>query len=126
MDVKFGAEVGGYYGKHEIHNCNQCGAAPNDHHMPGCSVERCVCGRQAISCGCDDETYYEGRAGGTTVWRGVWPGTLEAEAAGYWCRWAPNEGGWLECSPDHPDATADLNRWYAMGCPQPLEGTLPW
>ena len=73
----------------EPRNCPDCGVKPGIPHHEGCDVERCsVCGRQRLSCGCDDED--RGRGMGLNIhhdrdfarWTGWWPGELEARALG--------------------------------------------
>ena len=47
-------------------------------------------------------------------WAGVWPGILECIKFGYFCYEDPSRQDtgdyWVQCGPDHPKATPDLNR----------------
>lgn len=109
-----------------LRNCRDCGVHPGATHHPGCDVERCGCGAQAIACGCGDLSKPLDR------WSGVWPGELECAKHGLYCRnlladgtvynykpFPPPQGiRWhVPCEPDDPGAHADLNRWVAMGRP---------
>jgi hypothetical protein len=107
--------------------CHDCGVAPGSLHHPGCDTERCGCGRQAISCGCDDAFYEAHRA--ENRWSGVWPGVAECHELGFWCRnlrrdFTPYEEFpshedvinervlWhVQCEPGAVGARPDLNRW---------------
>ena len=61
--------------------CGDCGARPDEHHVPGCDVERCkLCGWQAIDCDCRDP---EGEQDISTTWTGLWPGEAERREYGY-------------------------------------------
>ena len=61
-----------------LHDCHDCGAKPGQVHIAGCDVERCsTCGRQRISCGCD-----EGQDQAFARWTGLCPGSAEAAALG--------------------------------------------
>ena len=112
--------------------CGDCGAFPGAFHMPGCDVERCGCrqgGQQALSCStCTDESYFANRI----RWSGAWPGKLEAEYHGLFCRdeidgkpatmaemlQRPPGAVWhVPCGKDDEGARPDLNRWHDMGCP---------
>lgn len=104
--------------------CHDCGVKPGGVHHPGCDVERCsVCGNQWISCG------HEEHDGSVARWTGVWPGLLEARAAGLFCRDFHANGSpvtaehpidwdkeWgtirfhVPCGPDDSGAHEDLNR----------------
>lgn len=118
-----------------------CGAKPGEHHVPGCSVERCArCGRQAIACPCvyevngiDRETtedthpdvYHNGPTdemvarfdalwdGRRIPWSGEYPGCAECREYGFWCIWDERKG-WLRVEPVAPGATEDLNRLAMM------------
>lgn len=48
---------------------------------------------------------------GEDIWTGEWPGVDDCERLDLWCYWGPDYGerGWVECTADHPGATADLN-----------------
>jgi hypothetical protein len=38
------------------HKCHDCSVIKGEYHVPGCVIERCpACGRQAISCGCEQD-----------------------------------------------------------------------
>ena len=113
--------------------CGDCGAEPGAFHLTGCDVERCGCrngGQQALSCEvCTDESYTANRI----RWSGAWPGVLEAEANGFFCRdeidgkpatvremldsKSRNKVWHVPCGKDDEGAHADLNRWHDMGCP---------
>jgi hypothetical protein len=61
-----------------------------------------ACGRQRISCGCEDH--------GVDAWAGEYPGVVECRRRG-WYSYLPGGGtGWHRCSKDHPGASEDLNR----------------
>ena len=125
--------------RHEIHDCRQCGAVPGAMHVEGCGVERCGCGYQAIGCDCSEEDYRAQRP--NNRWTGVWPGVLDAEALGYFCRDFHPDGSpvtkdnpltheramargiryHVPCTIDDPGAHADLNRYYR----ERAMGTLP-
>ena len=92
--------------------CHDCGVAPGACHHPGCDVERCSCGGQALSCGCDDAIYFRGRE--SRRWTGLWPGVAECRHFGLFCRDEPGKCH-IPCERDHPDAHEDLNRWYMEG-----------
>jgi hypothetical protein len=48
-------------------SCPDCGVKPGDYHLSGCDVERCSqCGRQLISCDCNEAEY-------RIPWLGEWP-----------------------------------------------------
>ena len=112
--------------------CHDCGAQPGSAHLGGCDTAVCLwTGSQRLQCalGLIAECYkalmgagheelaealghYEGLDDpdhdcGNDVWTGHWPGSDDAARLGLWCRWGPP---WIECDPDHPDATEDLNR----------------
>lgn len=41
--------------------CGDCGAAAGEYHFAGCDMERCPkCGRQLISCDCEEVCMMEG------------------------------------------------------------------
>lgn len=93
--------------------CNDCGVPVGTPHQQGCDVARCtVTGHQRIQC--EGELHvYNGReygehegACGDDIWTGAWPGVIACAALGWWCVGPP----WRACSPDHPDASPDLNR----------------
>ena len=104
--------------------CNDCGAEPGEEHQGCCDVERCpLCrnGNQAMCC--DIHAYNEERPDDFNpewenireVWTGFWPGELEARAMNWWSRCTPwpgqKYGPYVDCPPDHPDASPDLNRY---------------
>lgn len=119
-----------------MRNCNDCDAAPGDHHVAGCDVERCPrCGFQQISCDCIyvinglnvfamSETHPDIYATGPTPemeakwdaewgsrrtkWTGEWPGAAECREYGFWSVGPP----WVSVPEGTPDASADLNRLY--------------
>lgn len=121
-----------------LRDCS-CGAKPGAFHLDGCCVAMCArCGRQCVACDCvyelngiDVETleqthpsiYAKGataqlyvaldaeieRLGGPLPWTGEFPGSADAREQGFWCRWKEGEG-WVQCEPEHPEATEDLNR----------------
>lgn len=114
----------------EDKRCYDCGVLPGELHVEGCDVERCpFCGGQAISCGCDDETWSTRRM----PWTGEWPGKTACRELGLWCRdldrktLAPIDGVaarmegaeasdilWHQpCREDDPGAHEDLNRLYS-------------
>lgn len=81
--------------------CPDCGASIGMPHRENCDVARCLtCGGQAFSCGCEDT--------GQDTWTGYWPGILEAEEYGFWCKFTPR--GWVTCDENDPDARTDLTR----------------
>lgn len=125
----------------ELHNCGDCGAAPGEHHTPGCDVERCArCGRQSISCDCVyivngidpatmGQTHPEVYAGGPTEemeavwekewghrripWSGEWPGVAACREFGLWCIGRAGQVPyWKSVPAGTPGATEDLNRLY--------------
>ena len=102
--------------------CGDCGAQPGQPHTPGCDVARCLyTGMQRIACdsgawrayGPEEEgdeqpdDFHEDC--GEDVWAGEWPGDEDCRRLGLWCYWEDGRG-WVECAPDHPKATEDLNR----------------
>ena len=42
-------------------------------------------------------------------WTGEHPGAAECREFGWYSKFVPDKG-WVECSPDDPEATEDLNR----------------
>lgn len=90
-------------------DCPGCGTSPGDVHRNGCDIGRCLlCGWQALSCNCIDPPE---RWDATTVevWAGEWPGDAECREYGWWV-YVTGDGDFAPCTPDHPDAVADLNR----------------
>ena len=49
---------------------------------------------------------------GRLPWTGEWPGEEKARRLGFFCKWRPGEGGWVQCEEDDPESQADLNRLY--------------
>ena len=96
--------------------CPDCGAKPSSIHMVGCDVERCtVCKGQRLQC---DLSECEGHDPIVARWVGEWPGKAECREKGWYSHRNPHGNGWVPCSPDHPDATEDLNRlsvWEQTG-----------
>jgi hypothetical protein len=89
-----------------MNTCPDCAAKPGELHVAGCDVERCpVCGRQALSCGCDWSKEDEKRR---IKWTGLWPGEAECEEYGLWCVGPP----WTPVPAGTPNAIHDLNRLY--------------
>ena len=86
---------------------------------------------QALTCVvCDDDSYFANRI----RWSGAWPGKLEAEHHGLYCRDEINglpatmgevlaargnpKARWhVPCGKDDEGAHPDLNRWHDLGCP---------
>jgi len=86
--------------------CHDCGAVPGELHQSGCDVERCPnCGRQAISCGCSDELYFERRM----PWTGEWPASAECREYGLYAKFDEAKGRWIKCEASDPEAGPDLN-----------------
>ena len=87
--------------------CRDCGAAVGYAHDEGCDVARCLAtGGQRQSC----PGYGTGLHDcGRQVWDGLWPGERECVDFGWYSRFVPDEG-WLQCGPDYPDASPDLDR----------------
>jgi hypothetical protein len=49
-------------------------------------------------------------------WSGVWPGVEECREYGLYCYWDESaKHKWVECGPDHPGATENLNRLNEWG-----------
>jgi len=44
-------------------------------------------------------------------WTGEWPGKKECREFGWYSKWSDN-GGWIECNKDDPEASENLNRLY--------------
>ena len=90
-----------------LKNCHDCGAKPGETHDPGCDVERCsCCGGQRLGCGCDPGAHDPEES----KWTGEWPGVAECRKLGWYSKFSPG-AGWVQCSPDDPDGSEDLNRW---------------
>jgi len=69
----------------EPSNCPDCGTKPGQVHNDNCDVERCsVCGRQRLSCDCDDGLPPKKQKHDPKFarWTGWWPGELESRALG--------------------------------------------
>ncbi len=117
--------------------CRDCGAPIGQPHQDGCDIARCLwTGIQRIQCAggltaevckvlheadrgdlADELAEYHGLDDpdhdcGNDIWTGVWPGVAEAEEYGWYSYFGPP---WVQCGPDHPEATADLNRIH-MEC----------
>jgi hypothetical protein len=91
----------------KITNCNDCGAKPGKRHKEGCDVARCTaCGGQDISCDCDEPS----KKPKMQVWTGIWPGVLECFEYGWFSKFKPGQGGWIECDINDPDGVPDLNK----------------
>jgi len=61
--------------------CHDCSVSIGSKHLVGCDVARCLkCGRQRLSCDCDD-------SGDGDIWTGLWPGYIECYEYGLVCRW---------------------------------------
>lgn len=105
--------------------CHDCGVDPNNFHINGCDVERCPnCGRQSISCDCEDsETVFEDSQDNSfsfrvfnrdisrkrLKWSGEWPGEKECREFGWYSKFIEFKG-WVRCDKDDPGASGDLNR----------------
>ena len=130
----------------KVRRCHDCGAEPGQLHKDGCDVERCcLCGYQAIACGCvyelngidrDDmerthpEIYKNGptdamdavleaeenKYGGRLPWTGEWPGDAEAREFGLFVRWADPRTGKLCEFPKAPGT------WVKCGKDDPGAG----
>lgn len=87
--------------------CGGCGREPGELHSDGCPVERCPdCGRQLLSCGCNDLQFAR------MPWTGDFPGTAECAAFGWFSALIPGKG-WVRCEPGVPGAFHDMNRLYS-------------
>lgn len=74
-------------------------------HKKDCSIARCKeHGEQLIGC------LISGLSHSPTTFKGTWPGEAEAVERGWFAYFDGSE--WQECSSDHPEAKADLNRFY--------------
>ncbi len=88
----------------ELPDCPDCGACVEEHHRPGCDVERCsVCKGQRLGCDC------EGHDPKASAWQGSWPGIAECLARGWFSVMVSGQG-WAPCDASTPGATPDLNR----------------
>ena len=125
-----------------LHACS-CGARPGELHEGGCDREQCcLCGLQAITCGCvyevngmdraslaetHPEIYGSGPTAAMTAaleaeeakWGGRLPHAVRSSNAavchelGLWCRW--DGRSFVPCSKDTPGALEDLNRLLTEG-----------
>jgi hypothetical protein len=104
--------------------CHDCRAQPGQPHEDGCDTAVCLrTGMQRLQCGlrpvmalgefvdlevCDP---HPGEDCGKDIWTGQWPGEADAIRMGWWSYFVPyGNPSWVQCGPDHPDATPDLNR----------------
>lgn len=117
------------YGDQRCHDCN---VAPGGTHHWGCDTERCtVCKGQLLVCACEDHEPDKAR------WLGVWPGTIECKARGWYSRLVrcdnrehisrqelidnrpPCGVDRVPCGADDEGASPDVGRWLDAGCPSP-------
>jgi hypothetical protein len=94
--------------------CHDCGVAVGQLHVRGCDVEQCpYCGRQSITCPCEELGIGFVPDDDRMPWTGLWPGDAECLEFGWFCR--RTERGWQPCEPDAPGAGPDINRLRTEG-----------
>jgi hypothetical protein len=84
--------------------CWDCATPVGQPHSDGCDVARClITGLQRLGCHADHDH-------GHQVFTGYWPGEIECVEFGWYSYF---DRGWIQCGPDHPEASPDLNRLHS-------------